>query len=462
MSTVQEELAARQKLDDMLADFQRRTTTDNEQPGKIFSDLIADTPELRASLSRAVEQGELRKFAAEPDPRFNGSFNHEDGTLRLSIELLNKADPNGPEDDRVSNANHVRFTTGHEVDHALSADVARRLAEQFKQRAAAIADGPSPHDYTAAVIEYNNGRREREASAEIAGFNTVVAHVKRLDPNATLADLYVADGGLSNYIDENDSTTPPGYSVTPGLHLRPDLQLDADKSRDAMAKVFYDENPGYPARNIDWAFGEIYRQEAIAQTAHPGRPFPEIRINVQELGAKVPLPLDFTDTSPPSPPPSKKQEAPAEPERDAASLSPDDRLMLAKIRDSVRDLEQRVGKPWDEQSERMSASALSMAVKMQLGPADDPKVALNNPAMEHAAGTLLFVYADGRNLSPDPAANYSQMPVSEALALPAQDRFEQAHSMRDTQAVDQKLAQEAAQKVQEQETKSQVLAPVMP
>lgn len=448
MSTVQEELAARQKLDGLLADFQQRTKTDTQQPGKIFRDLIMDTPELRASLVRAIQQGELRKFEGEPDPRFNGSFNHVDGTLRLSIGLLNKADPNGPEEDRVSNANQVRFTTGHEIDHALSADVARRLGQRFKERAAVIADGPSPHDYTEVVKDFKNGRREREASAEIAGFNTVAANVVRLKPNATLADLYEADGGLSNYIEEHTDTIPVSYTLAPGLHIKPNLQLDADKSLKGMAKVFYDDNAGYRARNIDWAFGEIYRQEAVAQAAHPGRPFPQIRINLQDIGAKVPLPLDFIDTSPPQPAPHTDKAAPAvESHSFPRPDDPDhpDHALLAKIRDSVRGLEQPIGKPWDERSERLSASALSMAVSSRFAPDDNAKVALNRPTGHNAAGELLFVYRQGRGASPDPSANYAHMPVSQALSLPASERLEQAATLRETQALDRQRDQDVTQ-----------------
>ncbi|MGO1072336.1 XVIPCD domain-containing protein [Lysobacter sp. CA199] len=453
MSTVQEELVAQQKLDDLLADFERRTTTDNEHPGKIFSDIIANSPDLKAGLLRTIERGDLLKFEAEIDPRFNGSYDHENRTLRMSARLLNEADPRRAGDDLDQNINEARFVTGHEIDHAVSADVVRRQGEQFKEKVAAIANGPSPHDFTVVVKDYNNGRREREASAEIAGFNAVAAHVRRQDPNATLGSLYQADGGLSNYIDQEGTGKPYTYALMPGLHIKPDLQLDADKSLEAMAKDFYDNNPNYPARNIDWAFGEIYRQEAIAQAAHPGRPFPEIRINVQELGAEITLPPDFKDTSPAQPgqstPPVERSNTPR-----ADDPSHPDHKLLEKIRDSVRGLEQGIGKPWDDQSERLSASALSMAVASKFGPGDDVKVTLNRPTEQNAAGELLFVYREGRNASPDPAANHAHMPVAQALSVPASERYEQAMNMREIQAFDQQrdqqLLQEAAQQAQAQ------------
>lgn len=454
MSPVQEDRAARQKLDAMLLDFEQRMRADDEDPGKVFSEVLADSPDLRASILRTIESGDLLKFDAESDPRFSGSYDHNDGTLRLSIGLLNEAGPKAPADERGPSTNEVRFVSAHEIDHALSADAVRRLGEQFKERVAAIANTPSPHDYTAVVKDYNNGLREREARAEIAGFNAVAAHVRRQDANANLGSLYQADGGLSNYIDRHGTEEPYTYALIPGLHIKPDLQLDEGKSLEAMAKQFYDSNPGYPARNIDWAFGEIYRQEATAQAANPGRPFPEIRINVQELGAQVTLPPDFIDTSRPQPDKARPAvESPGPTPGPDDSNHPDHKL-LERIRDGVRGLEQGMGKSWDEQSERLSASALSMAVASKFGPGDDVKVALSRRTEQNAAGELLFVYREGRGASPDPAANYAHMPVSQALSLPATERYGRAQAMREAQSVEQQ-AQETAKQAQGMDGPSQ-------
>ena len=446
MAAVQDELAAQQKLDAMLADFERRTSTENTHPGRNFSEILKDSPELQAQFLLAVEKGQLLRLEAESDPRFMGSYDHDSRSLGLSIEQLNNAAPDSANDDAKEEVNFVRFTAGHEIDHAASRDEVVKLGQRFREQAAAIANGPSPHDYTSAVKEYNDGRREREASAEIAGFNAVAAQVRHENPQATLKDLYLADGGASNYIDVNRQGSP-SYTVKPGLHIKSDLQLDVDKSLEAMAKQFYDSNPGYPARNIDWAFGEIYRQEATAQAANPGRPFPEIRINTQELGAQVTLPPDFIDTSRPQPDKAKPAvESPGTPPGPDDSSHPDHKL-LERIRDSVRGLEKGMGKSWDEQSERLSASALSIAVASKFGPDDDVKVALNRATAQNAAGELLFVYRDGRNASPDPAANYAHMPMSQALSLPAGERYEQVQSMREAQSVERR-AQETAQQAQ--------------
>lgn len=96
-----------------------------------------------------------------------------------------------------------------------------------------------------------------------------------------------------------------------------------------------------------------------------------------------------------------------------------------------------------------------MAVASKFGPGDDVKITLNRPTEQNAPGELLFVYRQGPGASPDPAANYAHMPVSQALSLSAAERYEQAATMRETQAREQQLAQEAAQKTQVVEGQSQ-------
>ncbi|ALN81383.1 XVIPCD domain-containing protein [Lysobacter antibioticus] len=445
MATLQEELEARQKLDVMLAEFERQARTEDTNPGRIFRDALDSTPGLRTQFELAVEKGHLVAIEAETDPRFNGSYDGSTRTMRLSVELINDADPIANPEDAKEAVNFIRYTAGHEIDHAVNRDESLLMEQRFHEEVAAIVNGPSPHDFTDPVKEYNERARAREARAEIAGFNTVAAQVKHENPRATLADVYRADGGASNYID-NDARKPLTYTMDQGLHIKPDLQLDADKSVDTMAKAFYDSVGGYPARNIDWALGEIYRQEVIAQAAHPGRDAPEIRINVQALGAQVSLPPNFIDTSRTPDTPTAPAQRPAPP--NANDPSHPDHPLLEKIRGSVRDLEQGIGKPWDEQSERMSASALSLAVGNRFGPGDDVKVTLNRPTAQNAAGEVLFVYREGRGASPDPAANYAHMPVSQALSLPAPERYEQAQAMRETQAAEQRSSQETVQQTQ--------------
>lgn len=445
MATLQEELEARHKLDAMLADFERQARTDTTNPGGIFRDVLNSTPGLREQYERAVKEGNLIGLEAEKDPRFNGSYNGDSRKMSLSVDQLNEAGPpNDPYEIREA-VNFIRYTAGHEVDHAHHREETAQRAARFRAQVAAIANGPSPHDFTGPVKEYNGGARESEARAEIAGFNAVAAQVRHDKPRATLKDLYNADGGVSNYM-ESDEKSRASVKMDPGFHIRADLQLDAAKSLEAMAQTFYDGNKGYRARNMDWAFGEIYRQEAKAQEAHPGRRFPEMTVDVNALGADVPLPPGFKDVSPAQDTQAPPMDRPAAP--DANDPSEPDHKLLGKIRGSVRDLEESIGKPWDAQSERVSAAAFSLAVGSKFGPGDDVRVALNRPTAQNSAGEVLFVYREGRNASPDPAANFAHMPVEQALATPAAEHYEQAQAMRETQAVEQQRAQEAARQAQ--------------
>lgn len=454
MATLQEELEARHRLDAMLADFERKARTATTNPGGVFRDVLNSTPGLREQYERAVKEGHLIGIEVEIDRRFNGSYDGDSRKLRLAVGQLNEADPSNPPDDRREAADFIRYTAGHEIDHALSRERNAQRADHLRAQVAAIARGPSPHDFTAAVKEYNEGSRAQEARAEIAGFNAVAAQLKRDNPGATLADLYERDGGASNYIEsDGNGVDPVNVRMKPGFHIKPDLQLDSDKSLEAMAKTFYDGTKGYPARNIDWAFGQIYLQEAMAQKANPGRPPPEMTVNVKALGADIQLPLGFKDSSPTHDKPVPPSERPALP--DASDPSSQDHTLLEKIRVSVRDLEQSFGKPWDAQSERMSAAALSLAVGAEFNPGDDVRVALNRPTAQSEAGEVLFVYREGRSASPDPAANVAHMPVAQALASSAAERYQQAQAMRETQAVEQQRGQEAAQQALATEGQSQ-------
>lgn len=451
MAILQEELEARHKLDEMLADFERQARTDTTNPGDVFRDVLNSTPRLREQYERAIQEGHLVGVEAEADPRFNGSYDGDTRKIRLSVGQLNEADPSSDPREVRDAVSFIRYTAGHEIDHAFHREERAHLAERFRAQVAEIARLPSPHDFTAPIKEYNEGARVSEAWAEIAGFNAVAAQVRRDNPRATLADLYEADGGVSNYM-ESDDKTPPTIEMDAGLYIKPDLQLDVDKSLEAMAKRFYDDNEGYPARNIDWAFGQIYLQEAIAQKANPDRPAPEMMVDVKALGVDIQLPLGFKDSSP-TPDKSAPTQRPAAPGANDPG-SPDHKL-LEKIRDSVRDLEQSIGKPWDARSERMSAAALSLAVGSRFGPDDEVRVALNRATTQNAAGDVLFAYREGRNASPDPAANFAHMPVAQALASPAAEHYQQAQAMRNTQALEQQRAQESAQQTRAMEEPAQ-------
>lgn len=282
-----------EQLDAMLTDFENRTKTATTNPGKNFRDLLNGTPEMKTRFLEAIDKGNLVRLEPETDPGAFGSYNSYDRTMRLPIAQLNTADRN------VQDANSVRFTIGHEIEHGVTRDGKLQLDKNLKDQVQAIAQGPSPHDYTATIKAFNDGARGRESRAEIAGFNTLSAHVRRGNPAATLKDVYDASpSDMRMYIDADLSKRPPTYTPKAGLHIGADLKMDEGRSLEAMGRYFYDAN-GYPGRQIGGAIGEIQRQEAAQQAAHPGRPAPQIKINLSELGfAGARLPPGMTDSSP--------------------------------------------------------------------------------------------------------------------------------------------------------------------
>lgn len=115
--------------------------------------------------------------------------------------------------------------------------------------------------------------------------------------------------------------------------------------------------------------------------------------------------------------------------------------LLEKMRTGVRDLDQQIGKPWDEQSERLSASALAMAVEKKFNPDDDVWVGLNQATERHTAGELLLVQRVGGHVSPDPFQNRTHMFTTEALSQSAEQRYQQVEAVRQTQAEEQQRPQ---------------------
>ncbi|MGO1070412.1 XVIPCD domain-containing protein [Lysobacter sp. CA199] len=145
--------------------------------------------------------------------------------------------------------------------------------------------------------------------------------------------------------------------------------------------------------------------------------------------------------------------------RTAADRDHPDSPLLAKTNAGVRELDHSIGKPWDGDSERLSASAFKMAVAMNFKPGDDIAVGLNRQTTQHAAGELLMVHRQGANASPDPSANHASMPLAEALAKPADQRLQEADAIRQGQGIEAQRQQE--QPTREQDTRT-AKAPAAP
>ncbi|WP_369977829.1 XVIPCD domain-containing protein [Xanthomonas bundabergensis] len=422
--------------------------------GQALRKMLDNTPELKARVEQAIEQKQLSGFA--PHPRDGGgSYNTETGRIQLPMDVLRTAKMDAPRDD---SANTARIILGHEIGHAINKTAIEKSDDAFKDKIDQIAKSPSPHDYTEVLKAHGAEQRTRESKDEIAGVNTLADYVKHSNPKATLKDLYNASTEMASYIDKTGEGAKATYKAKDGLTFGSDLKIDANspKNVEAMGKLFYDAR-GYPQNYGARDLGLVAEAEDAAQLRDPKRVQPEVRADLKALGidqGKVPpswIPNGFRDTGATLPAP--RAAAPA------AEPTGADRALHDKVRSGVAQAEQALGKGWDDNSERMTASLTLLARQSGFNERDQLSVGFNKPTATHQGGELAFVYRDGATASPDPYANRAQMPTSEAIARPAQETYQQLQEQTAQQAQTQRTvqAQEQATQAQTQATSPPVL-----
>lgn len=117
-----------------------------------------------------------------------------------------------------------------------------------------------------------------------------------------------------------------------------------------------------------------------------------------------------------------------------------------RLRSEVEKAESMIGKPWDESSERLTASLFGLTRRMGFSEQDDLKVGFNQPITAHGAGELVFVYREGSNVSPDPYANRAHMATSAAINQSADETYRrigaEARAQQQAQALQQSATTE--------------------
>ncbi|AJC47628.1 hypothetical protein SB85_12025 [Xanthomonas sacchari] len=128
-----------------------------------------------------------------------------------------------------------------------------------------------------------------------------------------------------------------------------------------------------------------------------------------------------------------------------------DRGLHDRVRSGVAQAEQAMGKGWDDNSERMTASLTLLARQSGFSERDQLSVGFNRPTAAYQGGELAFVYRSGGDVSPDPYANRAHMPTSEAIARPAQETYQQLQQLgAQQQGQAQRQAQEQALQASQQ------------
>ncbi|MCI2260509.1 XVIPCD domain-containing protein [Xanthomonas indica] len=420
--------------------------------GQALRQMLDNTPELRSRVEQAIGQQQLSGFAPSPEAG-TGSYSPRTGQIELPMDVLATAKMHSPLDD---SANTARIVLGHEIGHAINKTAIDRSNAAFAAKIDGIAASPSPHDYTAALKAYGQEQRTREAKDEIAGVNTLADYVTRNNPKATLKDLYNASTEMASYIDKQGVGSKATYTARDGLSFGKDLKIDADNPRnvEAMGKLFYDAR-GYPQHYGERALAQIANAEDRAQAQHPERTPPAVHADLKAVGidaAQVPrdlLPAGFRDGPAPTPK-SEPQAQPPAPRAGEPAAAPGgaDRALHDRVRTGVAQAEQAIGKGWDDNSERMTASLTLLARQNGFSERDQLSVGFNRPTASHQGGELAFVYRSGGDVSPDPYANRAHMPTSEAIARPAQETYQQLQQLGAQQGQAQRQAQAQEQALQ--------------
>ena len=474
---------------------------------------INGSPVLAAEVKRAVTppgQGQaapLQHFASLSGTVAGGTYNPTNHTMSLPPGNLAVPPANFGSAD-------LTFVLGHEIQHGFNAHSAMLARNTAYAQAERIAKDSNPiNDYTGPIGAVIQSGREDEAKAQIAGWNALLSREQQKKPNINLTDmLALATPVVSRRTDttsrvldfiEQSRTIPGQAQALTGLSFNTDGSMSMTAANVArMGQNYFDKPPvGTPGLTRQQTTGigfhgdsdypNYYGAGAVSGVIAYDRAYahavngvaPQMQINMGQLrlhedllernGITLPqatatIPQVYWDTSTTPPtrgllqhtrdahqhinptpgldPPQAGRAQPGDPGNPNTPL-------FEKIRDGVRGLDQQAGKPWDENSERLSASLLLLAGEKGFTAKDDLKIATNTPTATLGSGEVVHLWRTGHP-SPDPAAHRAHMPMQEALAVPAEQRFAQL------EVVQQQARVEELQRSQQQETVQAQSAPV--
>lgn len=504
------------RLQEMSMRFAHSTYMDaNQQRQAATQDMVTNlqatinsSPALANEMRRAVTTVDsndrqqrmlLENFAPLSGTVAGGTFNPANKTMSIPPTTLGQS----PSQFNRYDATDLTFVLGHETQHAFNQVTMAAAYRQFDEAAKAIAKDNNPiNDYTLPIEQLVASNRQDEAKAQIAGWNALLDRVKQRNPGADLTSMMtLRNSRLDDFVEPNPSNIRQAQAK-PGLSFNTDGSLPMTPENIATeASYYFDKSPkgtaglspsqttgiGYHGDSDYpnyYGAGAVSRAIAIDRAyAHPvGGVAPQMHLNMQRLhfnetllernGITLPqatatTPQAYWDTSTTPPTPGllqhtrdSHQHISPTPELDppqAGRAQPGDpghpdTPLFEKIRDGVRGLDQQAGKLWDENSERLSASLLLLAGEKGFTAKDDLKIATNTPTATLGSGEVVHLWRTGHS-SPDPAAHRAHMPMQDALAVPAEQRFAQLD------VVQQQARTEELQRSQQQETVQAQSAP---
>jgi len=208
-------------------------------------------------------------------------------------------------------------------------------------------------------------------------------------------------------------------------------RLNRSQALEQIAEVFKTEAPSVgPHATYELYYGAYYDQH-IAPSQRRRRPEPESDTERTAVAERVGT---VTDAS------SSLHRVSSS----TAELGDADRALYIQIRAGVERLDADHGKPWDESSQRMSASLLVLAKEQGLSRVDH--VVLNNPTENLVRGERVFIVGGAMD---DPAHRRGHMNTMDALRAPEAESLRRVHALSESQAAS--LEQQPAQHVHTQD-----------
>lgn len=132
-----------------------------------------------------------------------------------------------------------------------------------------------------------------------------------------------------------------------------------------------------------------------------------------------------------------------------------DEGLFNTLRSSLAQAEQRIGKPWDDTSERLLASIYDMSRSKGFSGDDQLSVSFNQESEKHRAGELVLVHRSGATVSADPFLDKVYMCTSDAILNSSHETMQQVLSREKDRAVAQPMTQQTDAAVLAQQDEQQ-------
>ncbi len=193
-------------------------------------------------------------------------------------------------------------------------------------------------------------------------------------------------------------------------------RINRSQALGQIAEVFKTEAPSVgPHANYELYYGAFYDQH-IAPSQRRRRPEPELDAERAAVAERVATSIDDS--------PSLHRVSSS-----IAKLGDADRSLYMQIRAGVERLDAEHGKPWDESSQRMTASLLVLAKEQGLSRVDH--VVLNNRTQSLARGERVFIVEGAMD---DPAHRRGDMGTMDAIRAPEAESLHRADALNQSQA----------------------------